>query len=84
MSKRSILILAFVAVLLCPLWPSSGAETGAAPAGSVLVYKRVDDRELKLFVDKPEGWKPTDHRPAIVFFFGGGWVTGDKTVEVKS
>ena len=22
--------------------------------------------------------KPTDHRPAIVFFFGGGWSGGDK------
>ncbi len=44
-----------------------------------MIYKRVDDAknsELKLFVDKPANWLPNDKRPAIVFFFGGGWVGG--------
>jgi acetyl esterase len=40
------------------------------------VYKKAGDRELRLFFEKPADWKPTDHRPAIVFFFGGGWVAG--------
>ncbi len=41
-----------------------------------VTYKRAGDRDLKLFVEKPVGWKATDKRPAIVFFFGGGWVGG--------
>ena len=41
-----------------------------------LVYKTVDDRELKLYVDKPADWQAANKRPAIVFFFGGGWVGG--------
>jgi acetyl esterase/lipase/lysophospholipase L1-like esterase len=41
-----------------------------------MVYKKVEGRELKLFVEKPVAWKATDQRPAIVFYFGGGWVGG--------
>ena len=40
------------------------------------VYKTVDDRELNLYITKPDDWKPGDSRPAIVFFHGGGWVKG--------
>jgi acetyl esterase len=40
------------------------------------VYKKVEGQELKLLVDKPPGWKADDKRPAILFFFGGGWVGG--------
>lgn len=40
------------------------------------IYKKVGDVDLKLFIEKPAGWKESDQRPAIVFFFGGGWVGG--------
>lgn len=44
-------------------------------------YKRVDGRELKLWVFEPSepaaSKTPADtQRPAIVFFFGGGWKGG--------
>ena len=29
-----------------------------------------------LDLDYPPGWKPADKRPAMVFFFGGGWTQG--------
>lgn len=45
-------------------------------AEETLLYKKVGDRELKLLVEKPADWKASDQRPAIVFFFGGGWVGG--------
>jgi acetyl esterase/lipase len=51
----------------------------AAPfawAGEAVVYKKAGDRELKLLVDKPAGWKAGADLPAVVFFFGGGWVGG--------
>ncbi len=41
-----------------------------------LVYKTVGEVELKLHVFDPEGHMASDKRPAIVFFFGGGWVGG--------
>ncbi|MBI3878240.1 MAG: alpha/beta hydrolase [Verrucomicrobia bacterium] len=39
-------------------------------------YKRASDTDLKVFVHYPSGWKAADKRPAIVFFFGGGWKNG--------
>ena len=39
-------------------------------------YKKVGDVELKLHIFNPEGHQEADSRPAIVFFFGGGWNSG--------
>ncbi|MCE5328707.1 MAG: alpha/beta hydrolase [Planctomycetaceae bacterium] len=43
------------------------------------VYKKTPQGELAMHVHMPKDWKPADKRPAIVFFFGGGWTGG--TVE---
>jgi len=48
----------------------------AKPVGKEYVYKTVGDRGLRLYVTKPDDWKASDTRPAIVFFHGGGWVGG--------
>jgi acetyl esterase/lipase len=40
------------------------------------VFKVVPGENLKLHIFYPDAWKATDHRPAVVFFFGGGWVGG--------
>ena len=40
------------------------------------LYKTVNDTELKLHVYIPEGHRTTDKRPAVIFFFGGGWNNG--------
>jgi acetyl esterase len=42
-----------------------------------VVYAKIGEQELKLHCFLPKDWKPTDTRPAIVFFFGGGWRSGD-------
>ncbi len=44
-----------------------------------LIYKKVGDVDLTLDIEKPADWKASDKRPAIVFFFGGGWVGGTPT-----
>lgn len=54
------------------------AET-AQPTGTPHTYKKVGDRELKLYVYQPDGKKPDAPLPAIVFFHGGGWVGGVTT-----
>jgi acetyl esterase len=53
----------------------SAREPQLSPSRSV-TYKTVDGTELKLDIFNPEGFKATDHRPAVVFFFGGGWSGG--------
>lgn len=40
------------------------------------VYKTTKQGTLSLVVHYPQDWKASDHRPAIVFFFGGGWTGG--------
>ena len=49
------------------------------PGASVETYKQVGDTELKLWIYKPETTKANESRPAIVFFFGGGWRSGSPT-----
>jgi acetyl esterase/lipase len=40
-------------------------------------YKKTKQADLEMHVHSPPDWKPEDKRPAIVFFFGGGWTTGN-------
>ncbi len=40
------------------------------------VYKKTPQGELSMYVHFPKDWTANDKRPAIVFFFGGGWHTG--------
>ena len=42
-------------------------------------YKTIGDVKLEMTIQLPDGWKPEDQRPAIVFFFGGGWTNGTPT-----
>jgi len=40
------------------------------------VYKTASDTELRLYIFQPQDLEPGDRRPAVVFFFGGGWRNG--------
>lgn len=40
------------------------------------VYKKTPTRDLELYIDFPEDWKPSDKRPAMLWFFGGAWSVG--------
>jgi acetyl esterase len=72
MMKRNIaLFLSFV----LSMGASSAPAVEIAPHRSV-TYKSVNGVDLKLDVFEPVGFKAADHRPAIVFFFGGGWNAG--------
>lgn len=46
------------------------------PGAKVETYKTIDGIKLNLYIYNPEGHGPKDRRPAIVFFFGGGWTSG--------
>ena len=42
----------------------------------IIPYKQIQGVTLSLHVFNPEGHTSTERTPAIVFFFGGGWVGG--------
>ena len=51
-----------------------------ADGPDIETYKIVEKHELALHIFRPSGHVPSqDSRPAIVFFFGGGWVGGTPT-----
>jgi|GEM_PF-314872 len=46
------------------------------PGARTEIYKTVDGNQLPIHIYEPKGHQPGDKRPAIVFFFGGGWKNG--------
>jgi acetyl esterase/lipase len=77
--------MAAAALLLCSLLlglPRLEAQAPAAqpstsvqvPAGAVeRVYKQASGADLKLYVFKPLDLKPSERKPAVIYFAGGGW-----------
>lgn len=63
-------------LFLASLFLAALLRAAPPPAGEAFTYKHVGDKALRLEVYKPPGWQPSDRRPAIVFFHGGGWVQG--------
>ncbi|MDF7825455.1 alpha/beta hydrolase [Pontiellaceae bacterium B12227] len=63
-------------VWLAVMCPVLAFGSGMKPDREV-VYKEIDGIKLKMQVFEPEGFQASDKRPAIVFFFGGGWETGN-------
>lgn len=44
-----------------------------------MIYKTIGSTELKLYIYRPVGLKDNEKRPAIIFFFGGGFTGGKVT-----
>lgn len=61
-----------VLILLCLL---SNISLNAGE--QVLIYKNTEQTDLKLHLLYPDDIKKSDKRAAIIFFFGGGWLSGD-------
>jgi acetyl esterase len=51
-------------------------HAGSIKPSEVVTYKTVGDVKLNLYIHNPPNHKKTDKTPAIVFFFGGGWISG--------
>lgn len=69
-TKRFITVTSLI-LLNCAAFASQ-----TSPQEKTMTYKTIGDKELKIHVHFPPGWKAGDMRPAIVFFFGGGWRGG--------
>ncbi len=70
---RTICLLVF---LLCL---GGGADAAKNEPTRKVIFKTVGKTQLRLHIFEPAGHKSSDHRGAIVFFFGGGWVGGSPT-----
>ena len=68
--KRALLLLSFVLPL------AASAQLVKLDGAKAIQYKQVEDTKLFLHVFNPKDHKASDRRPAIVFFFGGGWSGG--------
>jgi len=88
MSKQTCILLAAALVLTaCGAW----AQAGGFPyppqmeGAKAEVYKTASGTELKIYIFNPPNHSAKDRRPAIVFFFGGGWTSGSpKQFEQQS
>src|SRR5689334_1608884 len=79
MIRYLMLCVGGLLMLTVPVLAQEGEENQREfpPAiGEPVVYKKVDNRELKANIVKPKDWKATDKRPALVLFHGGGWKGG--------
>jgi acetyl esterase/lipase len=73
-----------VTVLALVVRPASAQErrvqapklTDVTVGTAEVVYKKTPEADLKLHFYRPADWKASDKRPAVVFFFGGGWKNG--------
>ena len=66
----SIFALSFATVPAKPSYPPK------MPDAREFTYKEASQTELKLWVFQSEKQTKGGKRPAIVFFFGGGWKGG--------
>lgn len=72
-------VLLLVCLSLCAQAQEQKGSRGYPPhlpGAKALQYKAVGDVKLNLYLYEPEGHEASDKRPAIVFFFGGGWTGG--------
>jgi acetyl esterase len=46
------------------------------PGARVEVYKETGPTKLNMYIYEPAGHRASDRTPAIVLFFGGGWMNG--------
>lgn len=68
---KSIRILFVIPFLFSAIYGS------AIEPDDIRVYKTVEGTELTLHIFNPSDHREEDKRPAIVFFFGGGWEKGN-------
>ncbi len=79
-SAKSLAVgLGWVIAILGGLVGLLSVVTGRSPAGDGsegVVYKSVGGHDLVMRIYRPKGAKPGERRPAVIWFFGGGWEVG--------
>ena len=73
---RLLVLLGTVVTALAQTAPKPEITPTDLPGAETFLYREAGTPPMRLFVVKPAGWKAGDRRPALMFFFGGGWTTG--------
>ena len=77
MKQKLHLLLAFSLVTLTlPAMAQKPAYPPEMQGSRAEVYRGTDSGDLKAWIFEPSGHSADDARPAIVFYFGGGWNGG--------
>ena len=71
-----LLLAAALIVLTAPVQAQKPAYPPEMPDARAEVYRSIDGIDLEAWFFEPTGHRAEDRRPAIVFFFGGGWNGG--------
>ncbi|HTO02822.1 MAG TPA: alpha/beta hydrolase [Opitutus sp.] len=74
--RRTSVWLGILLALSPATFAASETTPTELPQAETFVYRDQLAEPLRLFVVKPKDWKAGDRRPALMFFFGGGWTTG--------
>ncbi len=79
-----MVIVLFVSCAVTTTHAETKAEKKVLKPDSIIQYKaakrgRFDDKLLKLHIFNPQGFSSADSRPAVLFFHGGGWESGNAT-----
>ena len=85
--KLPTLLLALLAPLLgyaadAPKATTPPETPTSFPGFESPVYRNLSPVPIRLHVTKPVGWKATDRRPALIYFYGGGWTHGTPAQSV--
>jgi acetyl esterase/lipase len=76
MPSSFVSVVLTAALVLLALGQAGAGQAERPAPDRAVVYKTVGDVKLRLHIYEPKGHAATDRRPAIVFFFGGGWRGG--------
>ena len=74
---QQIHVLLALSLVVSTACAQQGGYPPTFPDARTETYKTIGDVDLKLWIFDPPNHKKNDPRPAIVFFFGGGWKAGN-------
>lgn len=76
MKKLNIILMVFSVVAINVTTFGQNNYPPQIEGAKVVTYKSVDGTDLNLWIFNPSKHQSNDKKPAIVFFFGGGWNSG--------
>src|SRR5438445_10665651 len=71
--RRTLFLVVCALSLAASVTAQDKASADKSPS---FVYRKTKEADLAVHVHYPADWKASDRRPAMIFFFGGGWTNG--------
>ncbi len=81
--KYGMLLLLILPAMAISQQITTPAYPPSMPGAQVETYKTIGDVDMRVWIFTPVGHSANDCRPAIVFFFGGGWKGGNPNQFIR-